>query len=394
MFRSSLELKFGLLLFGVVAAIGLIIFLNFETSRTVTTELNRVKDLAFPRFSAANHLIVQFDEMTRLMEDAVESGERSSLDRSQEKKDLFLQNLAQLLEITPVAAQSEVINIRENFNKYYQSVVEHANLLLESGEEVEGLGRLSDEAMLKESLENELKQLSKEQEEQVNESLLAGMQETRRQSRRILVLGTAAFLLPLILLVYFARRIVLPIRSLSMMTAGVAKGTLDRKTNIPLLKQDEVGNLEASFRAMMQGLKETTVLKAYVDNIIKSMVDSLIVATPEGAFQTVNQATLNLLGYEENELLGKSIEMIFANEEFKVSVIDDLIQEGFISNVEHIYLAKDGMGIPVSFSSSVMRDEKDEIQGIVCVAQDITERKRTEEALRETKRPPTESRWV
>jgi PAS domain S-box-containing protein len=328
------------------------------------------------------------------MEDAVESGERSSLDRSQEKKDLFLQNLAQLLEITPVAAQSEVINIRENFNKYYQSVVEHANLLLESGEEVEGLGRLSDEAMLKESLENELKQLSKEQEEQVNESLLAGMQETRRQSRRILVLGTAAFLLPLILLVYFARRIVLPIRSLSMMTAGVAKGTLDRKTNIPLLKQDEVGNLEASFRAMMQGLKETTVLKAYVDNIIKSMVDSLIVATPEGAFQTVNQATLNLLGYEENELLGKSIEMIFANEEFKVSVIDDLIQEGFISNVEHIYLAKDGMGIPVSFSSSVMRDEKDEIQGIVCVAQDITERKRTEEALRETKRPPTESRWV
>ena len=39
----------------------------------------------------------------------------------------------------------------------------------------------------------------------------------------------------------------------------------------------------------------------------------------------------------------------------KVSVIDDLIQEGFISSVEHIYLAKDGMGIPVSLSSSVMR---------------------------------------
>ena len=67
-----------------------------------------------------------------------------------------------------------------------------------------------------------------------------------------------------------------------MMTADVAKGTLDRKTNIPLLKQDEVGNLEASVRGMMQGLKETTVLKAYVDNIIKSMIDSLIVASPEG----------------------------------------------------------------------------------------------------------------
>ena len=169
-----------------------------------------------------------------------------------------------------------------------------------------------------------------------------------------------------------------------MVTADVAKGTLDRKTNIPLLKQDEVGNLEASFRVMMQGLKETTVLKAYVENIIKSMVDSLIVASPEGAIQTVNQATLSPLGYEENELLGKSIEMIFANEEFKMSVIDDLIQEGFISSVEHIYMEKSGMGIPVSFSSSVMRDEKDEIQGIVCVTQDITDRKQTEEALRES----------
>ena len=128
------------------------------------------------------------------MGDAVEADERISLDRSQGKKDFFLQNLAQLLEITPVAAQSEVINIREDFDECYQSAVEHANLLLESGEEGQGLGRLSNEAIsarsqsafkLKESLENELKQLSQEQEEQVNESLLASMQETRRQSQRI-----------------------------------------------------------------------------------------------------------------------------------------------------------------------------------------------------------------
>ena len=68
-FRSSLELKLGLLLFGVVVAIGLIIFLNFETSRTTTTELNRVKDLAFPRFSAANHLNCSLKFRGPLIED-------------------------------------------------------------------------------------------------------------------------------------------------------------------------------------------------------------------------------------------------------------------------------------------------------------------------------------
>ena len=77
-----------------------------------------------------------------------------------------------------------------------------------------------------------------------------------------------------------------------------------------------------------------------------------------------------------------SSEAIFSKEELvKGLTVDDLIKEGCIGNVETTYLTKDGSKIPVSFLGSVMRDDKGKVEEIVCVVQDITERKRLEENL-------------
>jgi two-component system sensor histidine kinase/response regulator len=53
--------------------------------------------------------------------------------------------------------------------------------------------------------------------------------------------------------------------------------------------------------------------------------------------------------------------------------------------VERTYLARDGTRIPVSFSSSVMLADDGTVEGIVCVAQDITERKLAEQELQRAK---------
>ena len=132
--------------------------------------------------------------------------------------------------------------------------------------------------------------------------------------------------------------------------------------------------------------KELEASKDYGDNIIKSMADTLIVVNPDTTIQTVNQATLDLLGYAENELIGNSVGVIFAKEDisplFKKSGLAALIQQEAIRNVEETYLTKDGKEIPVLFSGSVMCDDNGEVQGIICVAQDITERVQAEENLR------------
>jgi len=53
---------------------------------------------------------------------------------------------------------------------------------------------------------------------------------------------------------------------------------------------------------MMSDLEKTTVSKDYVDNIIQSMLNTLLVLTPGGKIQTVNGAACTLLGYNEAEL--------------------------------------------------------------------------------------------
>jgi PAS domain S-box-containing protein len=138
-------------------------------------------------------------------------------------------------------------------------------------------------------------------------------------------------------------------------------------------------------------LLTTLVSKDYVDNILKSMADILIVVDPDATIKTVNQATLNLLGYEEQEIIGKPIELIVKEEEeeeeegiFRGTGLQILIQKEFIEGIERTYQAKNGRKIPVLFSGSVMREKNGGIQGIVCMGQDITERKRAEEALRES----------
>ncbi|MCH7776751.1 MAG: PAS domain S-box protein [Gemmatimonadetes bacterium] len=111
------------------------------------------------------------------------------------------------------------------------------------------------------------------------------------------------------------------------------------------------------------------------------MAETLMVIDTDGTIQRVNQAAISLLGYERHELIGRSAGDLF---EEGVDVLSLLKQSGLndvIRRVDTSVVTKDGRHVAVSLSGSVMRDEDGEIQGMVCVAQDITERKRTQEIL-------------
>lgn len=191
----------------------------------------------------------------------------------------------------------------------------------------------------------------------------------------MLVIAGIATIAVIVLSIRIARSITNPIAKLRDAAVRVGKGDLD--TQIEVTSSDEVGELATSFKKMTEDLRKTTVSRDYVDSIIKNMMGALMVVTPEGAIKTVNQATLDLLGYTEDELLDESVNLVVEEK----AVFEDLVQKGLVSSVETTYLGKNGKKIPVLFSGSVMCGDDGKIQRIVSVALDITRRKRAQNKI-------------
>ncbi len=117
---------------------------------------------------------------------------------------------------------------------------------------------------------------------------------------------------------------------------------------------------------------------AATENIISTMADSLILLDRQGKIASVNKATLDLSGYEKDELTEKSVEILFAEKDFKSTLLDKAIKGESIRNYELDFKTKTKDVIPTFFSSSTMMDEAGGMAGIVCIVKDITELKKKE----------------
>ena len=386
-FRLTLRWKFGLLLAAFVLTIGIILSITLAMARSVANDLATVKDSAFPQFAEATSLNARFEEISRLLEDAVVTGERSLLERSRGQQEQFLVHVDRLLLVTPPARQAEVLQIRDRVIEYHAKAQQLAGSLLAAADAGEGIGQLSSAAVsdlaptvagLKQQIAKELDGLVQSRERELRESLARTVRGAEARSRRSLAIGASAFLVLLLILLDLTRRITGPIVALSAMTREVAKGNFDQTSQMPILSHDEVSDLAESFQAMTRSLRETTVSKSFVDDIITSMADSLVVLDVQGGVRTANRATLRLLDYEEATFLTLHARDFVAD----LEVLKGLTDKRAVNNLETTYVARDGRRIPVSFSGSLMMDPRGRFQGLVCVAQDITARKRAEEELR------------
>lgn len=162
-----------------------------------------------------------------------------------------------------------------------------------------------------------------------------------------------------------------------------AKG-FNSSQSLNINNHDEIGRLALSFNKMAADLEKTTVSKDYMDNIISSMMDALIVIDSELKIKTVNNAAGDLLHYSPDELINQSIDLIFSVPEESPLHGENLaenISQGGLKNYETVFRKKNGAKVPVLLSFSVMKDDNSTLKYIVCTSKDITERKRAEEEL-------------
>ena len=117
-------------------------------------------------------------------------------------------------------------------------------------------------------------------------------------------------------------------------------------------------------------------------------IDSLVVVIDlNGYIVTFNRASENLSGYCFEELRDKPFwEILISPEEREGvrSAVSDVIRNGTHGKFQNFWITKDGSKRLISWLNSTLRKPDGSIDYILCTGRDITEKKETEDALRQS----------
>ncbi|MCE5213848.1 MAG: PAS domain S-box protein [Methanobacterium sp.] len=119
--------------------------------------------------------------------------------------------------------------------------------------------------------------------------------------------------------------------------------------------------------------------------IVESSDDAIIGKTLEGTITSWNEGAEHIYGYKEEEILGKSIyQLIPPDHQDDFPILMEKISKGkHVKHYETQRVRKDGEIIDISLTLSPTKNIDGEIKGASSIARDITEKKRTEETLKE-----------
>ena len=177
------------------------------------------------------------------------------------------------------------------------------------------------------------------------------------------------------------------------MFKGYAAGAVDFVTKpyrpeIMLAKVRVFLELDRQKRELLE-MVEVEKAKGYLENILLSMVDAVMVISGDGLIRTINDALVSLSGYEREEIRGMHLSMLFQDSSPIKSLstraeapTNDEPKGLICQNRELRLLTKNGEFIPVLVSAAALGGGGEAPFGAVIVARDIRDLLKAREALK------------
>ncbi|MBD3415021.1 MAG: PAS domain S-box protein, partial [Candidatus Aminicenantes bacterium] len=119
--------------------------------------------------------------------------------------------------------------------------------------------------------------------------------------------------------------------------------------------------------------------------LYESMMDAFVSTNIEGNIIEFNQAYLNMLEYNEDDITKLTYIDLTPKKWHKMEskiVEDQILKKGYSDVYEKEYIKKDGTVIPVELRTFLLKDKEGKPSGMWAIVRDITKRKKAEEELR------------
>ncbi len=127
----------------------------------------------------------------------------------------------------------------------------------------------------------------------------------------------------------------------------------------------------------------------WLSAVLKSIGDAVIATDTTGTIRFMNTVAEQLTGWTQADSVGQQLGAVFA-------IVDEKTREAIANPVQNamanraptrlvaktLLLSRDGREIPIDDSAAPIRNQAGEITGVVLVFRDVTERRRSEEAVR------------
>lgn len=133
-------------------------------------------------------------------------------------------------------------------------------------------------------------------------------------------------------------------------------------------------------RRAEEELKRT---KEYLENVIDNSVDAIGIVDRRGKFILWNRRAAEIYGYTLEELADKTAFDLYADPAELERMLQLLRKNGVVREYEILMRKRDGAIVPMDISISLLKDEAGATIGSVCVARDLSERKKAEAALKQ-----------
>jgi len=173
------------------------------------------------------------------------------------------------------------------------------------------------------------------------------------------------------------------------------------KTKAQLI--DELESLRNELKQLGKTQKQLLEVRDYLENVLESSMDCVVVSDNNGCITKANKAFLSLIGYAAEEILGKMMPAFTPAEEgvyecstgeFAVidrqffdqtaTMVSTFLKHGKVSNWETYLRAKNGKLVPVDITIAVLY-QGDERVGSVGILRDMSERRNIEREIRKGK---------